>query len=65
MLDTIGYVLLCTINGIFILLLMYVAVWTPKERMKGHSGRSKCRCCSDRILTHDTPNVIQKELKNP
>ena len=20
---------------------------------------------SDRILTHDTPNVIQKELKNP
>ena len=44
--DTIGNVLLCAINGIFIALLIYVAVWTPKERMKGHSGRSKCRCCS-------------------
>lgn len=47
MLDTIGYVVLCALNGLFIALLIYVAVWTPKERMKGHSGRSKCKCCNE------------------
>ena len=47
MLDTIGYAVLCAINGLFIALLIYVAVWTPKERMKGHSGRSKCKCCNE------------------
>jgi len=44
--DTIGNILLCAFNGLFIALLIYVGVWTPKERMKGHSGRSKCKCCS-------------------
>jgi hypothetical protein len=46
MMDQIGYALLYILNGIFIAFVIYVAVWTPKERMKGHSGRSRCRCCS-------------------
>ena len=27
--DTIGNILLCIINGFFILFLIYIAVWTP------------------------------------
>lgn len=46
MLDTICYAVLVALNGLFIALLIYVAVWTPKERMKGHSGRGKCKCCT-------------------
>ena len=44
--DTIGNILLCGINGIFILLLIYIGVWTPQEKMKGHAGRGKCKCCT-------------------
>ncbi len=49
MMETIGYAVLGALNGLFIALLIYVAVWTPKERMKGHSGRSKCKCCNKNL----------------
>jgi hypothetical protein len=26
---------------------IYVAVWTPKQKMKGHAGRGKCKCCNN------------------
>jgi hypothetical protein len=24
-----------------------IAVWTPKDKMKGHAGRGKCKCCNN------------------
>jgi hypothetical protein len=53
MMDQIGYALLYILNGIFIAFIIYVGVWTPKERMKGHSGRSKCKCCSEKVVYHE------------
>jgi hypothetical protein len=46
MMETIGYTLLYTINGLAIAFIVYIGVWMPKEKMKGHSGRSKCKCCN-------------------
>ena len=45
MIDQIAYGILGIMMGLLILVLIYVAVWTPKERMKGHAGR-KCKCCN-------------------
>ena len=47
MIDTIGYALLCMLMGIVISFVLYVAVWTPKDKMKGHAGRGKCKCCNN------------------
>lgn len=47
MMETIGYALLGVLMGILISFLIYVAVWTPKEKMKGHAGRGKCKCCNN------------------
>ena len=47
MMDTIAYALLGMLMGIVISFLIYVAVWTPKEKMKGHAGRGKCKCCNN------------------
>ena len=47
MLDTIGYALLGVLMGIVISFVIYVAVWTPKQKMKGHAGRGKCKCCNN------------------
>jgi hypothetical protein len=46
MIDTLGHVLLCILIGVLISFLIYLAIWTPKERMKGYSGRGKCKCKS-------------------
>jgi hypothetical protein len=42
--DQIGYGILLTINALMIASLIYIGIWTPKERMKGHAGRGKCKC---------------------
>jgi ABC-type phosphate/phosphonate transport system permease subunit len=47
MLDTIGYALLGVLMGIVIAFVIYVAVWIPKQKMKGHAGRGKCKCCNN------------------
>ena len=44
--NDIGYGILYTLQGLALLFVIYVAVWTPKEKMKGHAGRS-CKCCDD------------------
>lgn len=43
--DQLGYTLLYILQGCLILSLIYVGVWSPKEKMKGHAGRNKCKCC--------------------
>lgn len=45
--ETIGNFLLCVLIGIPIFFLLYIGVWTPKEKMKGHAGRGKCKCCKN------------------
>ena len=47
MLDTIGYALLGVLMGIVIYFLIYIGVWMPKDKMKGHAGRGKCKCCNN------------------
>ncbi len=47
MMETIGYALLGLLMGIVISFVIYVAVWTPKQKMKGHAGRGKCKCCNN------------------
>jgi hypothetical protein len=44
--NDIGYGILYTLQGLALLFVIYVAVWTPKEKMKGHAGRGKCKCCN-------------------
>jgi hypothetical protein len=46
MMDQIGYALLYILNGIFIAFIVYIGVWMPKDKMKGHAGRGKCKCCN-------------------
>jgi hypothetical protein len=41
MMDQIAYGIISLMAGLLLFALVYVAVWTPKERMKGHAGR-KC-----------------------
>jgi hypothetical protein len=43
--NDIGYGILYTLQGLALLFVIYVGVWTPKEKMKGHAGRGKCKCC--------------------
>jgi len=45
MIDQIGYYILGIMAGLLLFALIYVATWTPKHPMKGHSGR-KCKCCN-------------------
>ena len=46
MLDTMIYILLFMLVVIFpVSFVLYVAIWTPKENMKGHAGRGNCKCC--------------------
>jgi hypothetical protein len=45
-LDTVGHVLLCVLIGVLISIVIYLAIWTPKKRMKGYAGRGKCKCKS-------------------
>jgi hypothetical protein len=47
MLDTIGYALLGVLMGIVISFVIYIGVWMPKDKMKGHAGRGKCKCCKN------------------
>lgn len=37
--DTIGYALLCMLMCIPIFFLIYIGVWMPKDKMKGHASR--------------------------
>ena len=45
--DTRDYILLGVMMGILISFVLYIGVWTPKEKMKGHAGRGKCKCCNN------------------
>jgi hypothetical protein len=47
MMEIIAYALLGVLMGIPILFLIYIGVWMPKEKMKGHAGRGKCKCCNN------------------
>jgi hypothetical protein len=49
MMDQIGYGILFALQGLAIAFIVYIGVWTPKNKMKGHAGRGKCKCCSKRI----------------
>jgi hypothetical protein len=44
--DTRDYILLGVMMGIVISFVLYIGVWTPREKMKGHAGRGKCKCCN-------------------
>ena len=44
--DTRDYILLGVMMGIVISFVLYIGVWTPKNKMKGHAGRGKCKCCT-------------------
>ncbi|CAB4130016.1 hypothetical protein UFOVP117_213 [uncultured Caudovirales phage] len=44
--DTRDYILLGVMMGILISFVLYIGVWTPKEKMKGHAGRGECKCCT-------------------
>ena len=44
--DTRDYILLGVMMGILISFVLYIGVWTPKNKMKGHAGRGKCKCCT-------------------
>jgi hypothetical protein len=46
MIETIAYALLGVLIGIVTAFVHHVAVWTPKQKMKGHAGRGKCKCCN-------------------
>jgi hypothetical protein len=45
MMDQIGYGILFALLGLAIAFIVYIGVWMPKEPMKGHAGRGKCKCC--------------------
>lgn len=45
--DQIGYGILFTLQGLVIAFVVYIGVWMPKDKMKGHAGRGKCKCCKD------------------
>ena len=45
--ETIGSVVLGVLMGIVIFFVLEVAVWIPKQKMKGHAGRGKCKCCNN------------------
>jgi hypothetical protein len=47
MMETIAYDLLGVLMGIVIFFVLEVAVWIPKQKMKGHAGRGKCKCCNN------------------
>jgi hypothetical protein len=44
--DTRDYILLGVMMGILISFVLYIGVWTPKNKMKGHAGRGECKCCN-------------------
>jgi hypothetical protein len=46
MMDQIGYGVLFALQGLAIAFIVYIGVWMPKEKMKGHASRGKCKCCS-------------------
>jgi len=56
MMDQIGYVLLYTINGLAIAFVVYIGVWMPKEKMKGHADKGKCKCCNEKVIYHEDDN---------
>lgn len=41
--NQIGNGILLTINTLMIASLIYVGIWTPKNKMKGHAGRDKIK----------------------
>lgn len=47
MMDTLGSVVLCVLMCMPIFFLIYIGVWMPKDKMKGHAGRGKCKCCNN------------------
>jgi hypothetical protein len=47
MMDQIGYGILFALLGLAIAFIAYIGVWMPKDKMKGHAGRGKCKCCKD------------------
>jgi hypothetical protein len=47
MMDQIGYGILFALLGLAIAFIVYIGVWMPKDKMKGHAGRGKCKCCKD------------------
>jgi len=47
MIDQIAYGILFALLGLAIVFIVYIGVWMPKEPMKGHAGRGKCKCCKE------------------
>lgn len=45
--NDIGYGILYTLQGLALLFVIYVGVWMPRHKMKGHAGRGKCKCCNE------------------
>ena len=52
--DQIGYGVLFALQGLAIAFIVYIGVWMPKEKMKGHAGRGKC--CSEKVVYHEDEN---------
>jgi|688.fasta_scaffold468487_2 hypothetical protein len=40
--DQIGYGILFALHGLAIAFIIYIGVWMPKDKMKGHAGIGKC-----------------------
>ena len=56
MIDQIGYGILFALLGLAIAFIVYIGVWMPKEPMKGHAGRGKCKCCDEKVVYHEDEN---------
>jgi hypothetical protein len=58
MMDQVAYGILFALLGLAIAFVVYIGVWMPKEKMKGHAGRGKCKCCNEKVVYHEDDNAF-------